>query len=151
MIDIQLKQAAIRVADEVWIATALLHRENPDRQDFTIREIVHRANQENLYGSLRPGVIVHASMHCVANKEPNPGNYRMLFATGKNTRRLYRPTDVAHPLRKGKTTPRRGQIPERYHELLDWYEKVYVPNGPTGKSHLDPILRLRGLDRKSVV
>ena len=28
-----------KVADEVWIATALLHREQPERKDFTIREI----------------------------------------------------------------------------------------------------------------
>lgn len=135
---------SIRVADEAWIATALLHRERPDRRDFTIQEIVNRAHQENLHGSLRPGLVVHVSLHCVANKGPNPGTYRMLFATGKHTRRLFRPTDVTHPLRKGKITPRRDQIPERYHELLDWYEKVFVPSGPRGTSHLDPILRLRG-------
>ena len=31
--------AQIKVADEVWVATALLHRENPSRSDFTPREI----------------------------------------------------------------------------------------------------------------
>jgi hypothetical protein len=33
---------AVRVADEVWIATGLLHRENPVREDFAIEEIVKR-------------------------------------------------------------------------------------------------------------
>ncbi len=32
----------ITIADEVWIATALLHREQPDRADFTIHEIQER-------------------------------------------------------------------------------------------------------------
>jgi len=138
----------IREADEVWIATALLHRENPNRPDFNIQEIVQRANQENLHGSQRPGVIVHASLHCVANREPKYCNYRMLYATGKHTRRLYRPADLAHPSRRGKVTPRRDQIPESYHELLDWYERIYVPNGPTGPSPVDPILGLRGLGKE---
>ena len=73
----------IRVADEVWIATALLHRQYPDRKDFTVGEIVRRAESEKVTGaeSLRPGVQVHAYLHCVANKPPNPGRYRMLVET----------------------------------------------------------------------
>ena len=38
----------LKVADEVWLATALLHREHPDRADFTVAEIVERARQEGL-------------------------------------------------------------------------------------------------------
>src|SRR3954469_6096871 len=30
----------IKVADEVWIATGLLHRENPKREDFSDSEIL---------------------------------------------------------------------------------------------------------------
>ena len=37
-----------RVADEVWIATALLHRRHPDRDDFTVREIVRQAETEKI-------------------------------------------------------------------------------------------------------
>ena len=33
------------VADEAWVATALLHREQPDRKDFAMKEIVHRAER----------------------------------------------------------------------------------------------------------
>lgn len=141
-------QQGVLVADEAWIATALLHREHPERGDFTVREIVDRARREKLAAELRPGVLLHASQHCVANKAPNPGRYRMLFATGRSTRRLYRPTDAAHPSRKGKITPRRDQIPDRYHELLDWYEKEYVPRGQTESRQLDPILALRGLGKE---
>jgi len=86
-------QQAVKVADEVWVATALLHKEHPDRQDFTIEEIVQRARREGMTEELRPGVRVHASQHCVANRPPNPGRYRMLIATGKSSRRLFRPGD----------------------------------------------------------
>jgi hypothetical protein len=48
---------ALRVADEVWIATALLHREHSDRDDFTIQEISRRAQQQAAEQSLRPGFI----------------------------------------------------------------------------------------------
>jgi len=137
----------IRVADEVWIATALLHREHPDRHDLTVQQIVERASRENVTGALRPGVTVHAYLHCVANREPRPTGYRMLFATGSNTRRLYRPNDPTNPGRKGKTQPRRDQIPLRYHPLLDWYEREYCRQGAA--SHpLDALLALRGTGRE---
>ena len=56
----------LRVADEVWIATALLHREQPARDDFSINEIVERARVEGLSEVLRAGVYVHAIQHCSA-------------------------------------------------------------------------------------
>jgi hypothetical protein len=70
---------SVKVADEVWIATALLHRENPKREDFTVAEIVERARRENISGKLRPSVQVHVYLHCVANRPPNPGCHRMLY------------------------------------------------------------------------
>ena len=75
----------VRVADEVWIATALLHRQFPGERDFSVGEIVQRAEIERVTGaaSLRRGVQVHAYLHCVANKPPNPGRYRMLVETSK--------------------------------------------------------------------
>jgi hypothetical protein len=39
--------ASIKVADEVWIATAVLHRENPKRENFSVSEIVAKARREN--------------------------------------------------------------------------------------------------------
>ena len=133
-----------RVADEVWIATALLHREYPERKDFTIQEIRKRAEREAMTETLRPGVYVHIVQHCVANRSPNPGRYRMLFATAPKTRRLLREGDSYDPERAGsKTRPDRKNVPEQYRELIDWYERDY--RGRRDSDNEDPILKLRGL------
>jgi hypothetical protein len=142
-----LDRTTIRVADEAFIATALLHRENPSREDFTISEIVDRAEKENLFGDLRPGVRVHASVHCVANRPPNPGSYRMLYATGKRTRRLLRSTDEVHPRRMGKIWPQPEDVPPRYGELIEWAKQRYGKGGPSNGPWLDGILQLRGMGR----
>ncbi|MBI2155195.1 MAG: hypothetical protein HYV92_12990 [Candidatus Rokubacteria bacterium] len=138
----------LKVADETWIAAALLHQENPSRQDFTVQEIVDRAAREAITGELRPGVYVHALQHCVANRLPNPARYRMLFATGKTTRRLFRPGDAYHPARDGsKVVPAKEDIPEEYRHLVDWYLTEYVSKR-TDAEKTDPILQLRGLGKE---
>jgi hypothetical protein len=121
----------ITCAAEVFIATALLHRENPNRRDFTIEEIVMRAARENLAGKHRSGVSVHVSQHCCGNRPPNPANHKMLFATSRSTRRLLLPGDEVHPGRTGKIFPDAGEIPERYLPLLQWAKKRYG-QGRTG-------------------
>lgn len=139
---------SLKVADETWIAAALLHQENPSRQDFTVQEIVDRAAREAITGELRPGVYVHALQHCVANRLPNPARYRMLFATGKTTRRLFRPGDAYHPARDGsKVVPAKEDIPEEYRHLVDWYLTEYVSKR-TDAEKTDPILQLRGLGKE---
>jgi hypothetical protein len=50
---IVVSKPKLKVADEVWIATVLLHRDRPDRTDFSLEEIVQMAEQQNLHGSLR--------------------------------------------------------------------------------------------------
>ncbi len=72
----------------------------------------------------------------------------MLFATGKLTRRLFRPGDAFHPQRDGgKVVPRKEEIPAEYHDLLRWYEDEYVPRAPK-PADVDPLLALRGSGRK---
>jgi|ERR1700756_4532332 hypothetical protein len=138
----------LKVADEVWIATALLHKENPTRGDFTVAEIIERARAENITGEMRSGVQVHAYLHCVANRPPNPGRYRILYATGKNTRRLFREGDDFDPRRRaGKVTPSKENIPAKYRPLLDWYAQKYVGRMKRGTER-DPILGLRGLGKQ---
>lgn len=137
---------SILLADEVWIATALLHKENPARSDFTISEIVARVDEEGILGEVRRGTRAHVTQHCVANRQRQTGRYRMLYQTGKHTRRLYRPRDQYHSSRQGgKITPAREDIPARYRHLLDWYHEEYVKNAPHEEE--DSILALRGLGK----
>ena len=136
----------VRVADEVWIATALLHRENPKRDDFTVKEIVDRARAENITGALRAGVDDHVRYHAVANKEPQPVQLRMLYETSKGRRRLYREGDPAHPKRKGKIVPAADAIPARYRQLLDWYRNEYA--GPRKDDWLRGLKELDGAGKE---
>jgi hypothetical protein len=115
----------VSCAVEVFLAAALLHREKPEQSDFTIQEIVNRAARENVTGEMRSGVNVHASQHCVANRAPNPAKHRMLFATGKHTRRLLLPGDEIHPGRTGKIFPDPDDLPEEYLPLLEWAKQRY--------------------------
>jgi hypothetical protein len=140
--------AKIKVADEVWLATALLHRENPSRTDFTLSEIVERVAKEGIIDELRPGVYVHAALHCVANRPPNPGRYRMLYETRPKYRRLFRLGDSYDPQREGsKVTPDADEIPLRYADLLSWYESWSRSHGEKANES-DPLLALYGSGRK---
>ena len=135
--------ADVRLADEVWIATALLHREHPRAVDFSLKEIEARLARERITGEPRPGVYPHISVHCVANRPPDNGRYRMLFETAPSRRRLFRPGDPYHPRREGgKITPERDEIPSRYHSLLDWYERERTP-----AADADPLLGLAARHR----
>lgn len=127
---INIKIPQIKVADEVFVATALLTREFIMRDDFSVDEIVERLARENIYGSVRPGVVVHVRLHCVANKPARPANLRMLMATARNRRRLYRPGDPTDPTRTGRTVPEKAEIPMEYHHLVDWYCNEYCNQPP---------------------
>lgn len=133
-----------KVADEVWVATALLHRENPMLSDFSIEEIVDRARKEGLHEPLRPSVYVHVVQHCVANRPPKPGRYRMLYETAEGRRRLFHTGDAPHPDREGgKTSPQREDLPEGYGDLLNWYDE-WDRNQTKDLIKNDPLLSLRG-------
>jgi hypothetical protein len=144
-IDMKIKsEAAIKVADEVWIATALLQRENPDRADFTMEEIRNHVQRESLVTPIRPGVYVHIDQHCVANRPPNPGRYRMLLETAPGRRRLFRKGDPYHPKREGsKVTPNPQDLPSEYLGLLAWY-RDWSSGAASAAPGNDPLLLLAG-------
>ncbi len=136
--------ALVSVADEVWIATALLHREQPGRPDFEKREILDRVAQEGLVKPQRPGVSAHISSHAVAGKKPQPNDYRMLVETERGRRRLYREGDYSHPARKGKIAPSPEDLPSDYLYLLDWYASWMKQGAKVDAKH-DPFLKLQGI------
>jgi hypothetical protein len=141
-------KADVKVADEVWIAAALLHRERPSEPDFSVEEIVARARREALTSEIRPGVYVHVVQHCVANRPPNPARYRMLIETGLGRRRLFRQGDSYHPAREGsKITPSLEALPRRYASLLKWYEH-WSATMRKRIERADPLLSLRGSGKR---
>src|ERR1039457_620498 len=79
-----ITKPTMKLADEVWVATLMLHQRHPERPDFLIEEIVElagSAKELRFTGPLRPGFYVHVVQHCVAIRPPNPGRYSMLFET----------------------------------------------------------------------
>lgn len=138
----------LKVADEVWIATVLLHREHPEDPDFTVDQIVQRARQEGISKPFRAGVYVHVVQHCVANRQPNPGRYRMLFESAPGRRRLFRKGDSYHPEREGgKIVPEKAALPRNYEGLLAWYEKWSSALAVKARD-ADPLLALRGSGKR---
>jgi hypothetical protein len=132
----------VKVADEVWIATALLHQEFATAPDFPIEAIVKRAEREAIAGALRPGVYVHVLQHCVANRPPDPGRYRMLFETAPGRRRLFRPGDPYNLKREGsKTIPAAEDLPKGYESLRDWYAS-WASNPGASIQTEDPLMRM---------
>jgi hypothetical protein len=136
----------IKVADEVWLATALLHRENPSQEDFSLKEIEARAAKEGLIDERRRGVYPHILQHCVANRPPNPNDYRMLYETRPKYRRLFRIGDSYNPQRQGKITPDADEIPPHYADILKWYED-WSRSAVDRAIQSDPLLALFGSGR----
>ena len=141
----------MKVHVETWIATALLQRENPERESFTKDEILERAYQLHPGVPCRPGVAIHISQHCLANARPNPARYRMLYRTRDGRYRLFRESDDYHPQRqKGPMTPKSADLPDDCKSLLDWYHREYLDplmSGLPQDSKEDPLMKLKGLGK----
>jgi hypothetical protein len=135
--------AEIKIADEVFLATALLHRENPKKTDFWAKEIIQRVRTE--FGDSRQSVAAHVSGHCVANLEPNGGRYRILYKTSNGNRRLLMPADDVHPSRRGKIFPEPEDVPDKYRELIDWAKQRYERGAAQDESPLLTLVRAQGM------
>jgi len=118
----------LKVAEQAWIAGAILQKENPGRDDFSVDEIRRQACKE--FGDLRPGVYQHIVNHGLAQAKPAPSTLRLFTQTARGRRRLFRPGDQENRERKnGKTHPEASALPEKYRGLVDWYEHSYVHRG----------------------
>jgi hypothetical protein len=144
----------VKVADELFLIVALLHREHPHESSFTISEVLDRATKEGL-GAFRAdqrSLRQHAYEHAAANVPPGKqgGRYRMVFREGDNRIRLLRPSDYVHPERHQKFRPSLDEIPERYHEVVQWAERWQKKGGEQKASAkwLAGLHELRGLGRE---
>lgn len=154
MATIAYAKGHVKVADELFLIMALLHREHPHAESFTIAEILERAAQEGL-GTARhdqKSLRQHAYEHAAANIAPGKqgGRYRMVFREEDNRIRLLRESDYVHPDRHQKLRPNLSEVPERYHELIEWaerWQKKDAGKRPASK-WLSGLHELRGLGRE---
>lgn len=142
------------LADRIWLAVAMLHREFPDRLDFSRDEIRKKLRESSLDSDLRRSSIhAHLKEHMVANVPPSSTRYRMLYETRPGYLRLFRPDDPVHPLRQsGKLTkymPKREDVTREFHSLLDWYDDWIAKQPPASALNYedDPLIRLIGSGR----
>lgn len=135
------------ISNEVWVATALLHREQPSRPGFRPREIARQVAELHPETPNRKGVAIHIGSHCVANQKASPARLRMLWRNPDRTLRLYRPGDPHHPERKnGRMVPERADLSPEHRELLDWYWSEYAEQVAAAAE--DPIAALRGVGKE---
>ncbi len=132
----------LKVADAVWIATALLHCEHPDHDEsgFPIEDIIRRVQRERLTRRQWPTIYQHVNQHCVANRKPDPNRSRVLYSAGGRNRRLWRIGDPYDPARDGAPS-KPSHVPSKYAHLLEWYEhwnRKYAGHAE------DPLLALVG-------
>ncbi len=140
----------VKVAHELFLVVALLHREMPERNSFTIPEILTRASREGLGESRadQKSLKQHAYEHAAANVPPGQGKYRLVFREKDNSIRLLKPSDHVDPNLNGKQWPLLEDIPERYHELVKWARKRYESSGEKPARWLDGLFQLRGLGKE---
>ncbi len=119
----------------VWIATALLHKENPQRDAFQTKEIFNKVQELGLQGAADITLSIHISTHCVATSKANPDTHRKLTRLRNGWFRLYKKGDEYHPSReKGQEEPMPGNIPSEYQYLLEWYKNEYCDKIKTEKT-----------------
>ncbi len=143
-----LAKPTIKLADEVWVAVAMLHQRHPDSPDFPVEQIMEfarSARELRFLGPLRPGFYAHVIQHCVANRPSSPARYRMLLETSAGRRRLFREGDPYHPEREGgKITPKSEELPENWFRgTVDWYRR-WSRKMAADRISNDPLLALYG-------
>ena len=140
----------VKVADELFLVVALLHREQPQRNSFSIPEILARATVEGLSGgrSDQKSLKQHAYEHAAANIPPGQGKYRLVFRETDNSIRLLKQADHVDPRRNGKRWPLLDDIPERYHNLVQWAKKRYESDLEKPPRWLDGLFKLKGLGKE---
>jgi hypothetical protein len=134
------------IADSIWVATALLQKNQPEVTGFDDETILRKTLE--LDPTLNPrSVSTHLSVHCIASKEANPASLRILTKNPDGTLRLYHEGDPYHPTRRnGRTAPRPNALPEKYRGLAD--RRGTFSNESAALVEQDPVLAMRGVGKE---
>jgi hypothetical protein len=137
----------LSIADTIWLATALLHRENPKARGFDHRTILRKVTELDPFLNSR-SVSTHLSTHCIASKAANPATLRTLTETSEGLLRLYHDGDPCHPTRRsGRALPKPNTLPDRYRDLLSSYADSR-PAQNIVPAEEDPILGISGVGKE---
>jgi hypothetical protein len=136
----------VTIADTIWLATALLEKENPRAAGFSYETILEKVS--DLDATLKPGSVhAHLSAHCIASKRASPATLRILTENPDGTLRLFRLGDHYHGTRRvGRTQPKPHAIPSEYHSLLQPEDNLAEPFRFLPEE--DPILALTGVGKE---
>jgi len=118
------------IAAIVWIATAMLHKENKHVIAFSPKEIRAKITEQKLCTSQTKTETIsnYITHNCVANSRGYGSvQHRKLYRVQTNRLRLYRKGhDDYHSGREnGKEEPQVWELPDQYKDLLSWYYQEY--------------------------
>jgi len=123
----------------VWLATALLHRDNPQSDAFSAKEIFNKVKQMNLLSVSDSTINMHITSHCVASTKASPDKHRKLTRVQSGWYRLFREGDSFHETRStGHSAPLAEMIPIEFKDVVDWYNIQY--NSQYNKSNISKSL-----------
>jgi hypothetical protein len=132
----------LKVADAVWVGTALLHEKTGQNEGFSTEKIVESVQEHHLTKGSYKSIWQHVNQHCIANRPPQPNRICMLTEERKGYRRLFRPGDKTNEERKGAPThPEWNALPKQYQYLQNWYEEWTRLSAGEAQ---DPLLELVG-------
>ena len=124
-ITIGLKKS-ITTPTVVWLATALLHRDNPQSDAFSAKEIFYKVKELDLLSVSDSTINMHITSHCVASGKESPDRHRKLTRVRAGWYRLFKEGDSFHETRStGQTAPLTGMLPLRFKDVIDWYNREY--------------------------
>jgi len=114
----------LKVADAVWIATAVLHQQHPAAPGFERKEIADKVAEMKLTRGQPTSVWQHIDRHCVANRPAQTNRRRDLYNPPRSgLRRLFKPGDWYVPEREGAPYhPVWTDLPPQFRKLEKWYE-----------------------------
>jgi hypothetical protein len=120
-------QAKPTTSSAVWLATALLHRESPDRDAFQVKEIFDKVKELDILEVSDDTIRMHISSHCVAGISRSPDRHRKLTRVRTGWYRLYKIGDkVGEGRENGGIVPPTQLFPEPYRDMENWYQDEYV-------------------------
>ena len=120
------QKKSITTPTVVWLATALLHRDNPQSDAFSAKEIFNKVKQLNLLSVSDSTINMHITSHCVASGKESPDRHRKLTRVRTGWYRLFKEGDLFHETRSiGQIAPLAGMLPLRFKDIVDWYDAQY--------------------------